>query len=438
MKKEWISSTTNQSGFMRKTIFILLVIFPLIPLLFSITKIDLIEIIDYPLTGAFVIPENPMLSIPNILNGKFQTDFEKYFSYNLTGRPTMSRIYNQFMYSIFNSTNTTVIGNTTLIGKEGYLFEFIYIQAYLNEPSEDQLHTLYDKMLVLASLQETLKKMGKPLFVILTPSKVSIYPEYLSDGYHKYAEMKTGGGYSQNFYDYFVSQAKSIGINYFDYHNKFLELKRKGNDIFSKGGIHWTGLAVTEYFNDFIETFNTESNNKIGIIKKIKVTPIWGDPFWPDHDLELLLNLLSTDKKVGKIFPPLAQQIDFVYNYLFPRSPYYSYHMETLSMPTVYRPDVFVVGGSFNWMWLFMVYGIGDWVEHGEKAVFGETYFSYYNSYITKYPESIRSSETTDDFQKILDNDILIIEFNEQAISPEAVQFIFAENLLNYIDTLKG
>jgi hypothetical protein len=423
---------------MRKTIFILLIIFLLMPLFFSLVKFDIIKKIDYPLTGAFAVPENIAISIPNILNGKFQTDFEKFFSYKLTGRPTMSRIYNQFMYSVFNSTNTTVISNTTLIGKDSYLFEFIYIEAYLNEPSKDQLYALYDKMVILASLQKRLKEMGKPLFVILTPSKASIYPEYLPDDYHRYAKMKNvPGEYSHNFYEYFISQAGTIGLNYFDYHDAFIEIKKNGNDIFSKGGTHWNGLAVVEYFNDLLETINRESKNKIGVIKKIKVTPVWGDPFWPDHDLELLLNLLSTDKKIGKIFPPLAKQLDSVYNHLFPRSPYYSYHIETLSIPTAYRPDVFVVGGSFNWIWLAMIYELYGRVDYGKKAVFGNTYLSFYNSYIQKYPENIRISETTENFQNILNNDILIIEFNEQAISPEAGQFIFTENLLRYISTTK-
>jgi hypothetical protein len=143
-----------------------------------------------------------------------------------------------------------------------------------------------------------------------------------------------------------------------------------------------------------------------------------------DNDLEILLNLI----------PPKGR----ILSKIFPRDRYYSYHMETLSIPTAYRPDVFVMGGSFNWTWLSMIYGTNGWVEHGEKAVFGETYMRYYDLFIQKYPENIRTSNTINDFQNVMDQDILIIELNEGAIFPEATQFAFAENLLDFIDMARN
>jgi hypothetical protein len=403
---------------MRKTIFILLVIFLTTPLFFSIVKFDIIRKIDSPLAGAYEAPTLPLISLKDILNGKFQTGFEKFFNHKLRGRSIMSRVYNQILYSVFQSTTN----NSILVGKDGYLFEPWYPQAYLNEPSEDQLHVLYDKMAILASLQKTLKETGKSLFIIITPSKASIYPEYLPDDYHKYAEIKNiSGEYSQNFYEYFISQAGNMGLNYFDYHDAFFELKNEV-ELFSKGGTHWNGIAVFEYFNAFINTVNLEGKNKIGVVEKIKATPVWGNAFMTDNDLEILLNLSPSYKGIN----------------IFPRNQFYSYHMETLSMPTVYKPDVFVMGGSFNWTWLSMLYGVNGWVEHGESAIFGKTHMRFYNLFEQKYPENIHVSEITEDFQNILNNDILIIEFNEQAISPEAVQFTFAENLFKFIDTIKG
>jgi hypothetical protein len=410
---------------MRGKIYILLVIILLMPLFFSIVKIDIIMKIDRSLDGAYESPKRPEITLVNILNGNFQNDFEKYFNYKLRGRSIMTRIVNQVTYSLIKSTNNSRI----LIGKDGYLFEPWYPQAYLDESTESQRHDLYDKMVILASLQETVEEMGKHLFVIITPSKASIYPEYLPDDYHRYAALKSSTEeYSQNFYEYFVSHAGGIKFKYFDYHNKFLDLKKIGG-IFSKGGTHWNGPAVTEYFADFINVINAECKNKIGVIKKIKATPVWGDAFMTDDDLEILLNLFPFYKHIENV--PGLGRISSIYRQLFPRTQYNSYHMETLSIPTAYRPDVFVMGGSFNWTWLSMVYGVNGWVEHGEEAIFGETYISFYTSFIQKYPENV--SEAAIDFKDVINKDILIIEFNEQAISPDAVQFTFAENLLDYI-----
>jgi hypothetical protein len=419
-------------AYMRGKIFILLVIILLIPLFFSIVKIDIIMKIDRPLDGAYESPERPEITPLNILNGSFQNDFEKYFNYNLRGRSTMTRIVNQVTYNLFRSTNNSSL----LIGKDGYLFEPPYPQAYLGEPAESQQHDLYDKMTILASLQKTIEEMGKYLFVIITPNKASICPEYLPDDYHRYAALKSSTEeYSQNFYEYFVSHAGGIKLKYFDYHDKFLDLKKNGMDIFSKGGTHWNGPAVIEYFTDFVNVINEECKNKIGVIEKIEAAPVWGDAFMTDDDLEILLNLFPSYKRIENI--PGFGIISSVYRRLFPRTQYYSYHMETLSMPTAYRPDVFVMGGSFNWTWLSMVYGVNGWVEHGEEAIFGETYMRFYTSFIQKYPENIRVSEAAIDFQDVMNKDILIIEFNEQVISPEAVQFTFAEDLLNYIGAIQ-
>jgi hypothetical protein len=159
-------------------------------------------------------------------------------------------------------------------------------------------------------------------------------------------------------------------------------------------------------------------------MQKIKAEPVWGNAFMTDNDLERLLNLISSYRGPGiKLLEKM-----------FPEEQYYSYHMETLSVPTVFRPDVFVMGGSFNWTWLSMIYGVNGWVEHGEKAIFDETYMRFYALYTQKYPENILIYEVDNEFQTVIDKDILIIEFNEQAIFSEAVQFTFVENLLKFID----
>jgi hypothetical protein len=183
-------------------------------------------------------------------------------------------------------------------------------------------------------------------------------------------------------------------------------------------------MAVVEYFNHFINLINKESDKKIGTIQKIKSEPVWGNAFITDDDLEILLNLIPAYKDVKLL------------KKLFPRNQYFSYHMETLSIPAVFRPDVFVMGGSFNWTWLTMIYGRDGWMEHGQKAIFDETHIRFYDLFVQKYPEIIRMAvnEFQNEFQTVIDNDILIIEFNEQAISPEAVQFAFAENLLKFIN----
>jgi hypothetical protein len=364
----------------------------------------------------------------NIFTGPFQNDLEKYFNYYIVGRPTMTRIYNQILYIFFNSTNTDNI----IIGKDNYLFQNQYTNAYFNEPTNDNKNELFDKLTLLVLLQQKIAKMDKRLFVIITPSKASVYPEYLPRAFDRYLSMKNRGEYAQNYYDYFVSRVGETGLEYFNFHDEFIKMKDNGTDIFAKSGIHWNAPAVAAYFSELINELNKDTDKKIGTTQTIKTEPVWGNAFTTDNDLEVLLNIFLAYKD----FQPRVRIILPFYQYLFPRDKFYSYHMELLSVPTDYHPSVFVCGGSFNAGWIFMVYGLSGWVNQTDNYIFSSTELSFYNSSVTKYPENITIADATDDFYSILDKDIIIIEFNEPHINPDSSQFVFAENLLGFIEKM--
>jgi hypothetical protein len=378
---------------------------------------EILRKLDKPLAGTFAVPADPELSLENIFTGTFQTQFEAYLSEKLPGRPVMTRLY--------NSTDNPGL----TIGKNGYLFEPWYAISYLAEPDAMEKDAQKNKIQLLVQLQKKMEKIDKAFFVIITPSKASFYPEYLPDDYSNYARMKKNGAYSKNFYEFFIPYADEIGLNYYDGHNLLLAEKERGKDIFAKGGTHWTAPAAVLYFNEMIGILNKRLKEPAGIIEIEKETPVWGTPFMADGDIEDILNLLPAYSLEN--FP---RKLRFLYQKLFPRNQYFSSHLETVPKPTGYRPNIFLVGGSFNWTWLSMIYDINIDGIKGRDSVFGTTEFSYYNSYITKFPEFERIADTTENFTSVLDKDILIIEFNEEAIKPNASQFAFAENLLDFME----
>jgi hypothetical protein len=416
---------------MRKVILVLVVLILCVPLPLSILKFILPNIkMEITLYGSLQAPAWPVPSVRNIFNGTFQNNFEKSFNFKMIGRSAMTHIYNEVLYRFFNSINNDKL----IMGKDKYLYEFTYINAYLIEPDDDKKNELFEKLTMLALLQLKMEEMGKSLIVLITPSKVSVYPEYLPGDLSRYISMKDRGEYAPNFYEYFVSRVSETSLKYFDFHENFLELKENGTDIFTKGGTHWAGPAVTAFFSELLNFINKDTEKKIGTIQTVKEEPIWGNAFTVDDDLELLSNIFPAYNNLPGKIRKLIFFISPFYNHIFPRSQFYSYHMESLSYPTDYRPSVFVCGGSFNYNWLFMVYGLINWVTQGDNHIFGTTEVSWYNSYIMKFPEDIRIAETTDDFYSILDKDIIIIEINEAAINPSAPQFTFAKNLLDFIE----
>jgi hypothetical protein len=412
---------------MRKANLILIILFLCIPLPLSIVKFIIPEIkIEIPLDGELIIPAPPVISIKNIFNGSFQDDLEKYYNFNMAGRATMTRLYNEVLYSLFFSTDNWTI----MMGKDKYLYTPDYTIAHLIEPNDDKKEELFDNLILLTLLQQKIEEMGKLLLVIVTPSKLNFYPEYLPNAFAPYISMKDRGEYSQNYYEYFVSKVSETGLRYFEFHDEFMELKYNGTDIFTKGGIHWTAPAVDAYFTGLINVLNENTEKKIGTMQTVKAEPVWGNAFTWDDDVERLLNILPSYTSL----PNILQKFFPFYRYIIQRPLYYSYHMEVLSIPTDYRPSVFVCGGSFNWAWLHMVYGLWDWVTLGDSYIFSSAEFSFYNAYITKYPENIRIADATDNFYSVMEKDIIIIEFNEHAINPDASQFVFIKNLLNFLE----
>jgi hypothetical protein len=291
-----------------------------------------IEKNERPLNGVYIKQERLKLSLKGILDGSFQSQFEKWFNECLPLRSTMTYIYNQILYTIFDSTDTYI-----QIGKENYLIEPTYPQAYLMEFNDDTSDLLKNKVNLLVSLQKELEIHNKEFLVIITPSKASIYPDKLPSAYMPYVSRKMNGEYLPNGYEVFINYAKESGLNYFDRHEMFEKLRKRNIDVFVKGGAHWTGQAAVPYFNELSSVISQMLKIPIGIVQIDNENKLLGIPFNEDDDLVNLLNLYKPD-----------------YNFI-------SNHITTSIVDSGYYPSIFLIGGSFNWKLLYLNYGFDAW-----------------------------------------------------------------------------
>jgi hypothetical protein len=292
-----------------------------------------LEKIEKPFNGSYIKHEYPKLSFKDILDGSFQNQFEKWFNERLPLRLTMTYIYNQILYTIFDSTDTYI-----QIGKENYLIEPTYPQSYLMEYDDNTSDLLKNKINILFSLQKELKTHNKEFLVIITPSKASIYPDKLPLAYMPYVSMKMNGEYLPNGHEIFVNYANELGLNYFDRHDMFEKLRKGNIDVFVKGGAHWTGQAVVPYFNELSSVISKMLKKHVGIVQIESENKRLGIPFNEDDDLVNLLNLYKPD-----------------YNFI-------SNHITTSIIDSGgYYPSIFLVGGSFNWKLLYLNYGFDAW-----------------------------------------------------------------------------
>lgn len=354
------------------------------------------------LTGVYEKPPRAALTLDAILSRQFQTEFEKYAEFHIVTRKTLTRVYNQLLYTAFHSTDS----KTVMIGQDDYLFETIYPFAFLSELTDEEKIKLEININKINTLKELLQQRGVALIVRMSPSKAEHYPEVLPRPYNRFTQMKKNGEYEDNWYQVFTKIIRSTNIPFYDRHDYMQDLKNDGKIVFAKGGIHWTLLPLAEYINGLNRFMEEPLNKKLGTIIVAKEEVITGKMGTiEDSDIwKICWNAISV--------PP---------NYPSPNITF-----QTIPGDSSLR--IFMIGQSFTWGLLNTVYA-------SEHPVWSETYFSYYNGNVHHYdsetPKGVQISDKTEDYEQYLKMDVIMIEFLE--CGPGDKQFEFVDHMLQYL-----
>jgi len=362
------------------------------------------------LSGVINIPPLPELSLETLKSRQFQSDFEEYFEYNLTSRKVLTRVYNQLLYSVFNSTDNREI----LVGREDYLFEKTYSTAFLTELTSQEMADLKENINKLAKLTRLLKERGITLVVRMSPSKAELYPEYLPPAYNRYVKMKQNGEYDNNWYQVFKDIILSTNIPYYDGHDLMQKLKNEGEIVFTKGGTHWSLSPMAEYINGLNSYMEGLLNKKLGRMVVVNKQVIKGKMG------------ISDDSDIWRL----------CWNVIWAKPDYLSPNITFSTLPGEVPLRIFTVGQSFTTIMLNSIYS-------AKYPVWDETYFSWYNSRVIKFPSEMpwgtQISDTTDDYEQYLKMDVIMIEFLENPITTYSygagtAQFEFVDNMLQYLE----
>ncbi len=362
------------------------------------------------LSGVVNIPPKTELSLETLLSRQFQADFEKNFQYNLTTRKALTRVYNQLLYSVFNSTDNKEI----VVGRDNFLYEKMYPTALLTELTSQDRAELEEKINKLTTLNKLLKERGVTLVVRMSPSKASIYPENLPPAYSRFIKMQQDGDYAQNWYQAFREIISKTDIPFYDGHTLMQKLKKEGEIVFTKGGTHWSLSPMETYINGlntYMEGLLNKKLSKMVVTNQQIITGKMGVA--EDSDIwNLCWNAISAEP-----------------NYPSP-------NISFSTIPGEAPLRIFTVGQSFTTVLLNAIYST-------EHPVWDETYFSWYNSRVIKFPSEMpwgtQISDTTDDYEQYLKMDVIIIEFLENGTEWTQIEFVndmqfkFADNMLKHI-----
>lgn len=356
-----------------KTVYLILIIIILIA---PVTQMNFDLIPEVTLGGVEFSKVKPEFNFAAWRKGDFQKEFSNWFEQNLGLRGYLVRTYNQMLYSVFKETPRQSI---VAVAKDRVLYERGYIDEYLDTepPPQAELET---NVVKIKELQSQLAARGTTLLVVITPSKVAIYPEFIPDNRKQTRAGKERG------YDRFVSLLDKHQVNYVDGHAITLAEKGKTSyPLFCKGGTHWNFLGVFFTARQLVKTIEELRQEDLVNIEMAGIGLTDG-PQGTNRDLVNGLNVW---------FPP----IDYIAPY-----PYLS----LVKNGRETRPSILLIGGSFNWQLLEIL---------GVSEVFSKLDIFYYYNRKTSYPRGYMREITRIDWQKeIFSTDVIVLEVNESKV----------------------
>ena len=307
---------------------ILIVLFA--PMLFM--QLSFIKIM--PLKGAIVKVEKPEISAMNWFSESYQVKIEKYLNQNFGFRNFFVRLNNQLKYSFFTKAQAKGV----IVGKENYLFEKSYIDAYY---ARDFLgkESIKGQMQKLRIIQDSLSTKGIDIVLVFAPGKASFYPEYIPNDYDTIRTITN--------HQYFVEQAKLEGINFIDFSSWFVHMKDTSTYcLFPKTGIHWSYYGM-----------NLATDSLITYVESIKDIDL-PDFLW--ENIEMKENLFGVDTDIEEGM-----------NLLFPISNFaMPYPVINIVEENKVKPKTIVIADSFYWQ----LHNAGY-----SKSVFDAEFWFYFN-----------------------------------------------------------
>lgn len=278
-------------------------------------------------------------------DGTYAKETDKYITHNFGYRPNLVRMDNQIAFSLFGETRA----KNVIVGKEQYLYEKNYIDAYTGRDfiGEDIIN---DKVGKFKLIQDSLAAKDKHLLVILAAGKASFFPEYIPDSLM--IETDTTN------YHFFRDELKEQQVNHIDFNDWFMKNKGKmPYPLYPKTGIHWSEYGMLLAADSII--------HRVG-------------DFNAKWDLgELYFEGIDYVDEIRRIDNDIEQALNLIYKFPNYKMAYPHVRYDTKGKDSI---NVIVISDSFFWG----MYGVGVMPK-----VFTDGQFWYYN--YCSYPKHFSS-----------------------------------------------
>lgn len=327
-----------------------------------------------PLDGSTVNAERPKFTFDNYRSGVFQSQTEKYIGENFGFREPVIRLYNQYLWDLFRTTNA----KTIVIGKNNYLYGKEVVDDYVGnymfgyaKDLEQLKNNLCKEAIRLRKVQEILAQYDRHLFVLMEPSKAKVYPEFLPDGFVVKPNNITAADIYPRLFD-------SLGVNYLNFDAWFQKIRNSVDyELYPQTGTHWSNIAALHATDSILRYM--ERLGRRGLANLAIDTILFDTTMAPDNDLGKLMNV---ERNIATVPDKFA---DFkIVN-------------DTLSE----KPALLTIGDSYYW-------NISYHIPLDE--IFSSHRFWYYNSTIY-YDASHRSTNEINMLEQLMASDFIMVSY---------------------------
>ncbi len=333
----------------------------------------------YPLKGDVQLAGDMDFEKHKWFNAEYQEQKEKYVNDNFGFRSLFVRLNNQIAYSLFHKPKAKGV----IIGKENYLYEESYINAYTGKDylGDDSIQHTINR---LTFINDTLKKLNKHLVIVFAAGKASFYPEFIPDKYLPILE-KTN-------YKSLSSGCNKAQLNVIDFNKWFVENKKTSPyPLYPQQGVHWSTYGTALAADSLIKKIETLQHIHAPHLLFKGVTMQQAHDV--DYDIADGMNLLFKIKGFDVAYP----------------------NMLTIDATNKVKPKVLVISDSFYWG----MYNLGI------ANCFQGDHFWYYNKQV--YPESFTKETFAEDqdLKTTIDShDVIVIMATEATLRKISWGFI--------------
>jgi hypothetical protein len=338
------------------------------------------------LSGVVVQLPEPSLTLGAWWRGELQSQAEVWFDEHIGFRGHAVRTNNQIGLTVFREASSRG-SDAVVLGRRRVVYGDVYVTAF-DGTSDFSDQRLRKRVRVLRRLQDGLARRGIAFVLLISPSKASIYPEYLPRGF-----VHPDGQRPKGTYERMLPMLRSAGIHVVDSRALLLEEKgRSPHALFPPGGIHWNRYSCALVLRRAWQALGERLGRPLVELNWHSVheddAPLWADQ---ETDAADLLNVWQVGHGDWK----------------FPRPDLF-----VEDGGGRFRPSLVVVGDSFWWL--------ADKIIVANRLASKSEFFYYFNGLAGTLNDpasgQTRGLRRGMSWDYVLSADAIIVETNEAAL----------------------